>query len=329
MRTRSNILIALAWMAWAVLTSAPAIAQEGGNAARVQSLIDEGVAMRRAGDDVGALSRFEAAFALTRSARARAQIALVEQALGRWIDAEAHLLEALGSHEPWIEERRVTLEGQLEVIRSHLGRVQLVGGVRGARVTLDEQPVGSLPINSALWVEPGPVVVEVRADGYLLFRETIETTEGQLTTLRVELVPEPAATVEPSIQDPVIVPTPPRDGGPPLDILGWSAISVGGATLVLSAVTLVLRNGEAETFNGPACLQGGLSRGENCRGNHDAAMMWESVSIATLVLGIVFVGAGTALVAVDASGGSETEPASLACSPISGTTWGLGCVGTF
>lgn len=323
--------ITAAIIAAGLLVATPCLAQSGD--ARAESLIDEGVALRRTGDDVGALARFEAAFALSRSARARAQIALVEQALGRWIDAEAHLLEALGSHEPWIEERRATLEGQLEVIRSHLGRVQLVGGPAGARVSLDDQPRGSLPITSALLVEPGAVVVEVRAPGYLLFQRTIETTEGQLTTLQIELVQEPSQgrTPSPAEADTVAVapaPTEPADDdGPPFEVLGWSGIGLGVASLAMSAVSLALRNGEAETFNSAECLAGGRSRAENCRSNYDATMMWEQVSIATLIVGLALGGAGAALVIVGASEGSNEL--TLACVPTAGTVSGLACHGRF
>ena len=316
---RSLIALTLAF-------AAPAMAQDAATV-QGQALIDEGVALRRSGDDEGALARFRAAYELTHSARARAQIALVEQALGRWIDAEGHLLEALGSQEAWIEERRPTLLAQLEVIRSHLGRVRIVGGVPRAAVTVDGEPVGSLPIGSALWVEPGPTVVEVRADGHRTFTRTITTAEGQLTTLEVELVPEVTSPVVAEAVQSRPAPAE-RSDGFPLSTLGWASIGIGGAALVVSAVTLALRNNEAEAFNAPACLADGLSRGENCHGNYDSAQMFESVSIATLVIGGLFAATGVALVLVDGTS-SDDSSVSVACSPTVGGTWGIGCGGSF
>lgn len=331
-------------LAFAVSLAAPARAQESATASQATALIAEGVELRRRGDDEGALARFRAAFELTHSARARAQIALVEQALGRWIDAEAHLLEALGSEEPWIEERRATLDQQLEVIRSHLGQVRLEGGVPGAEVTINDRPVGTLPIGSALWIEPGPAQIVVRADGYRSFRRTLDAPTGQLVTLTIELQREGGAVPDPAVVPPALTPASPTPvasaestgdertgGGAPLGILGWSAIGVGGASLLLSAVALAVRNGEAETFNSAMCLAGGLTRGENCRANYDAAQMWESVSVATLVIGGVLAAGGVALVVIESTsgGGTAESEVSVACSAAVGSTWGATCSGRF
>lgn len=329
----------IAALALAVAFDGSVHAQESAAAAQASALIDEGVELRRRGDDEAALPRFRAAFELTRSARARAQIALVEQALARWVDAEAHLLEALGSHEPWIEERRATLEQQLTVIRSHLSQVRLDGGVPGAEVRLNNRPVGALPMTLALWIEPGPVEVVVRADGYRTYRRTLDALTGQLVTLTIELEREGAAAPQAVTTPPAstAVPTTPirsdgsRDDGLLLGALGWSAIGVGGASLILSAVALAVRNGEAGTFNSEMCLAGGLTRGENCRTHYDAAQMWESVSVATLVIAGVLAAGGVALVVIeDTSGSSEAgSSTSIACSATLGPTWGAVCGGQF
>lgn len=71
-----------------------------------ETLIDEGVQLREQGRDAGALERFQRAYAESRSARALAQVALAEQALGRWVDANAHLTEALAMGGEWIETHR-------------------------------------------------------------------------------------------------------------------------------------------------------------------------------------------------------------------------------
>src|SRR5215510_2729336 len=52
---------------------------------RTESLLAEGNALRRAGDDRAALTRFEEAWKRRPSARALAQMGLAEQALGRWL----------------------------------------------------------------------------------------------------------------------------------------------------------------------------------------------------------------------------------------------------
>lgn len=120
-RAPSAPLAAVALALTLLTSSAHAQSGEGEAPEAVLVLLREGVARRAAGDDVGALSRFEQARALAPSlGRARAQIGLVEHALGRWADAEASLVAALASDDPWIGRHRDELLASLEIVRSHL-----------------------------------------------------------------------------------------------------------------------------------------------------------------------------------------------------------------
>jgi tetratricopeptide (TPR) repeat protein len=313
----------------ALMVATTAQAQDGSIASQAEVLIDEGVALRRAGDDEAALARFQAANDLFHSARAWAQIALVEQALGRWIDAEAHLREALASHEPWIEERRETLAAQLEVIRGHLGRLEVSGGVRGATITVNGTPAGALPLSSAVWVEPGAVVVEVVADGFMPFAWTGIASAGEVATLHVRLETDAVIATGDEAEDAAPAASVPPSSSP-LPALGWAAVGTGAAGLVLSAIALGVRNAEAEAFNGEACLADGMTRGENCRGHYDAALAWESTTIGAFVAGLVLAGGGVALVLVGGASGEEQEATStVACVPVAGDTWGAACHATF
>ena len=64
-------------------------------AADADELIRQGVERRRHGDDVGALDLFEQAYSKGHGPRALAQVALAEQALGKWVVASEHIREAL------------------------------------------------------------------------------------------------------------------------------------------------------------------------------------------------------------------------------------------
>src|SRR5688572_17737468 len=67
-------------------------------------LIDQGVDLREQGKDVDALEKFKRAYELSKSARALAQMALAQQALGRWLEAEASLQKALeAKNDKWIK----------------------------------------------------------------------------------------------------------------------------------------------------------------------------------------------------------------------------------
>ena len=126
----------------------------------------EGVELRARGQDEAALAAFRRSWEIAPGPRARAQMALAEQALGRWIQAEQHLQEALVAEaDPWIRRHRAALRAALEVIGEHLGGLDVRGGVPGAEVRVEGRARGTLPLVLPLRVPVGTVVLEVRAPG--------------------------------------------------------------------------------------------------------------------------------------------------------------------
>jgi hypothetical protein len=106
----------------------------------------------------------------------------------------------VGPHHIWIErpgyssiERdveigigsEVEIEATLE--RVPYGRVRVIGNVRGARVSIDGELVGTIPFEGQ--VDAGPHELRVEADGMKAFVQTIDVQRGQLTPLRVRLRP--------------------------------------------------------------------------------------------------------------------------------------------
>src|SRR6516164_2176469 len=84
---------------WSVAHAVPARAAE----ASEDELIKEGVAKRRHQDDEAALELFTKAYAIRKSPRAAGQMGLAELALGRWMEAEVRLQEALAaSSDSWV-----------------------------------------------------------------------------------------------------------------------------------------------------------------------------------------------------------------------------------
>ncbi len=103
-------------------------------------LVQEGVALREKGDDKGALEKFREADTAAPSGEAKAQMALAEQALGRWSDAELHLKAALeDGTNAFVKRNRKPLEGALETIGKHLATISLVDLPEGALVALDDK----------------------------------------------------------------------------------------------------------------------------------------------------------------------------------------------
>ena len=113
---RTAILVAwpliLASLLFSLFPSRLSAQGEGGgrDEARASALIRRGLALRQRGDDREALARFEEAYQLSPSPLAQAQRALAEAALGQWLEANAHLSEAM-SHgsDRWIRENDTLL----------------------------------------------------------------------------------------------------------------------------------------------------------------------------------------------------------------------------
>jgi tetratricopeptide (TPR) repeat protein len=155
-------------------------------------LLAAGLELREQGRDEEALDLFQRAYDVDPTPRARAQVALAEQALGRWLDAEQHLSEALGhERDPWIRGRRRVLEAALAEIRSHIGELDVDVDVTGAELRVGGRAVGELPLDAPLRLPMGTVEIEVVASGYREAHRTVEIRAGELSRESIALVPAP------------------------------------------------------------------------------------------------------------------------------------------
>ena len=184
----------------------PGASQRGRRPRRARA---SGVALRREHRTEEALALFAKAVAISPSPNARAQLALAEQALARWLDAERDLDAALAANSEWIEKNRASLEGARAVVRQHLGWLTVNTDVAAAHAQLDGRPI---PRSLGTRVVAGPSVLEVRAAGYApdIRRLEVRADEHVHTTISLEpLVAAPA----PPVREPV--PTVPKDAPPP------------------------------------------------------------------------------------------------------------------
>lgn len=237
--------------------------------------IHAGNELRRAGRDDEALTLFQRAWESCRSPRARAQMGLAEAALGRWLEAEQHLTEALARNDDeWIVRNHAQLFAVRAQVTEHLGSLELRGGVDGAEVLLDDHVVGTLPLPAPLRVVAGSATVTVRAPGYVTALRTTVVRPGQLVRERVELVREPEAprpavvhTVAPTVAPtaaptvapvvvarPVVMPVaePPPPSGTAQRTIGW--VTGGGALIALGVAigALAERERAIQDHNDPA-----------------------------------------------------------------------------
>ncbi len=159
-----------------------------------ETQILRGLDLRRAGKDIEALPYFQRAFDKAPTPRATAQLGLVEQALGRWPDAEGHLGRALeAKSDPWIKKNRAVLTQSLETVRSHIAQIDLAGTPVGASVLLNGRVAGTLPLAAPLRVGAGYVELELRAPGHATAKRVLTLTNLQVQSLFVVL--EKAAPV--------------------------------------------------------------------------------------------------------------------------------------
>jgi hypothetical protein len=182
-----------------------------------QGMVKHGLALRRERRDAEALAEFRHAYAIDPAPRTLAQIALAEQGLGQWVDAENDLEKALqASVDPWIASNHRILEAGLQAIRGHLGILDVEADVSGAELWVNGARVGPLPLAGPLRVEAGSLVIEVRAAGYAPARRMTSVEPAGNARETIHLVPLEPPPLLPSVPpsrpaDREIARVPPRE----------------------------------------------------------------------------------------------------------------------
>ena len=180
--------------------------------AEEERLLKKGVKLREAGDERHAVVELQQAYDLARSPKAAGQLGLSEWALGRWVEAESHVTEALkATNDPFLrdKQRRQVLEQALNTIQGHLGTLEIAGEPTGAEVVVAGKIVGRFPLAESLRACAGPVDIEVSADGYESDKRTITLSAGQYQRILVRLKRTGVATsaVNPPVATPNASPT--------------------------------------------------------------------------------------------------------------------------
>ena len=305
----ARLLLACAFVVAAVEPSAHAGARRGATKSEDEQLIQQGLDLRDKGQDDAALELFRRAYKVSATGRAAAQMALAEQALGHWVDAEAHLTEALRADEPWIVRNKTLLTQALTDIRSHIGSLDLVGGAAGAEVVLNGQTVGTLPLGAPLRAPAGSVALEVRAPGYLpVVRNVVVPSGGTAreTLSMVSLgqspaVPESAAPVAEGAKPAA---TTSADGSPPISDESGSlrrpiglALGIAGvAGLGVGTGFYIAYRDRSNDFNKTPCYASLPMRGgSGCQVVYDGIIHAQVFSILGFTAGALAIAAGVYL----------------------------------
>ena len=172
--TATHLLVPIILLAWSSNAAAGRKNSESSDTGSENASIRKGLELRQKGQDEEALKEFRHAYELSKSSRALAQIALAEQALGRWMEAESHLTEALThTEESWIGRNKKHLDQALNDIQGHLGSLELSGETKEGTVKVDGVQVATLPLKAPLRVPAGSIALEVEAPGFLPIGRTV------------------------------------------------------------------------------------------------------------------------------------------------------------
>jgi hypothetical protein len=195
-----------------ILAAVPAMGADDAN-----SLIAQGLELRRQGKPAEALQLFERAHALAPSARTFGQMGLAETALQRWVDAESHLLASLSvADDSWAKKNRGFLEQALVLAKSHIGEL-MVTGPEATEVSVDGKVVGTLPIVRPTRLAEGVVRVTANSSGLKAFSKSVSIQAGARTQLAIVLEPvetKPAVALSRPVPIPAPLPPPPAPAPP-------------------------------------------------------------------------------------------------------------------
>jgi hypothetical protein len=166
----------------------------------VESLIREGMDLRRQGKDERALPFFQKAYATEHTPRTAGQLGLAEMATGYWLSAESHIAEGLESPEhPWIAKNRQVLSQALEQVSQKIGEITIAGGPVGAAVRVNGSDVGTFPLSSPVRLSEGRAQIDVTAAGYQAASQKLHVGGGKKERLTINLAPAAAPRVTPAI----------------------------------------------------------------------------------------------------------------------------------
>jgi serine/threonine-protein kinase len=325
---RTSVLAVLA----AALALAPSSVRADDD---VATLLRRGVQLRREHRNAEALDVFARALALSPTPRVRAQVALAEQAVGRWIEAERDLDAALSSdQDPWIAKNRAVLEEARGVVEQRLSWLTVEVATPSAEAELDGQPV---PCGVETRVLARSSILKVRAAGYVPEERSVTLQPAQHLQQRFELsavapvatvalvAPEAPAAVAPLA--PQLQPSLERQAQPSPEPSARTAAPIGPLALGVAGVIGLgvgayfgIRASDFEKSEEDACV-GGACRPAATAAWNDAQSSAEASTIG--------VGAGLALVSAGAiwwlfsDRNLRKAPHAIRVSPLVGAVTGI------
>jgi hypothetical protein len=256
-RTIARLLTVLLLLSSTVAHVAPARAAAD-NEDAIEAAIQDGIALRRAGNDEGALTRFlELERKNPGSVRVLLHVTAAAQATGRWLLAHAYLRKASAfKNDPYYVRNRAAVKSVEEAVARHVAELRVVGQPAGAEVRLSGNLLGTLPFKEPVAIELGSYMLEVSKPGfYPLRREIMLNAGGALSQEIVALGPneQPRASLTvPHAISPSHAPNPIREPAPSFwrsRTVTWSLAGVALASAATSGAALAVRERSIERWN--------------------------------------------------------------------------------
>jgi len=240
--------------------------------------------------------------------------------MGKYVEAmesyNAVIRESIGADAPApFQKAQQDAKDEIQGLDQKIGWVTIrVEGPDAPTVSLDgrDVPVASLGVRRA--INPGDHVIEASAAGWQPTEQSFSISSGGSEEVALALTAAPEGTVGPT-PTPVTGPVPtegdtgPGDGdgggGDTMTILGWTAIGVGGAGLIVGAVTGGLALGKHGELN-DNCNDAGQCAPDQ-QSTLDSYRTMGTISTVGFIAGGVLAAAGTVLLIVAPSDGVEAE----------------------
>jgi hypothetical protein len=322
--------------ACALFGSAPsdALAQDPPS---LESLIQEGIRLRRDGEDEKALEVFREAERLQPSSvRVLLHLATAAQAAGHWVEADTYIRRVFDYRDdPYYRRYESDISMVEQLIASRVGRFQVVGSPPGAEVRLNGRVVGHLPMAEPHRLEAGNYQLEVVSQGHYALRRGQRIPGGVLTREVVDLGPETSSSESALVLG--------QDSTPPRwweeRWVAWSLAGVGAASALTAGIAFVVREQQASQWNddGRCVVPGGGTREQQCGSDYGDARLAERIGATATVSALLFGGAAIAhFTLIDSRRGNGSRDATTSGGEEAtlethcGAGWlGVSCEGTF
>jgi hypothetical protein len=181
-----------------------------------RELAKEAMGFYKDSDFEQANASFEQARAVYPSGQVLRMSGYTLMALEKWLDAAEMLEKALAAeYKPLLPRDAEHAQDNLKEVMTHIVVVEVISGVAGAQLSIDDGDEVALPHKQRL--EPGTYQLRVTAEDHRAVDKEISVSGGE--SVQYKLSPKPMVA-EPD-PEPVVKPTPKPEPDEPTDMFGW------------------------------------------------------------------------------------------------------------